>query len=181
MALRLITTQEFRTSRYADVAEQVDKIEKIIEEAENHVEHLLDRRIKSEQYTELHRPSAARLYVRQRPIISLDAISRRMSHHDPWEALDKADFEVEPEGASGVILDIHGGEAIAGWEVQVVYTAGYDPVPSDIKAAVILQTVLFAYQDLEVYGASDGKEPAISHLQRQVDRLLKPYAKTRVL
>lgn len=179
MALRLITAQEFRSSRYADVADQVDNIEDIIEEAEAHIEHLIDRRIKSEQYTELHRPSADRIFVRQRPIISLDTVQRRADHDDAWEALDTADFEVEPAGAAGVILDLEGDD-IAGYEVQVVYTAGYATTPTDVRAAVILQTALFAFTDLEVFGASDAKEPAIAHLQRQVDRLLKPYTKARL-
>jgi hypothetical protein len=179
MALRLITTQEFRTSRYADVADQVDDIETIIEQAENHIETKLDRRLKAETYTEVYRPTSNRLYTRERPIISLTSVSTRSTHTDDWVLLDLSDFEVEPAGAKGVILDM--AEVIKGEQIQLVYVAGYTEIPSAIKSAVILVTVMLAFQDLEVFGAGDGREPAITHLQRQADRLLTPFVKARLL
>jgi hypothetical protein len=180
MATRLITAQEFRSSRYADVAEQVDDIEKIIEQAEAHVERKLDRRLSKTQYTEIHRPASARIYLRQRPVISLDEIAVRGGHHEPWSSLSVDGFEVEPDDATGVLLDLHDGEAIVGREVKVVYTAGFDPIPADIKAAVINQTVLLAFQDLEVFGAGDAREPALKHLYAQIDDVLAPYKKVRL-
>ena len=61
---------------------------------------------------------------------------------------------------------------------KLVKTDRYEEIPADIKAAVIYQTVLLAFQDFEVYGAGDGKEPAIKHLKVTIDELLAPYQKS---
>jgi hypothetical protein len=51
-------------------------------------------------------------------------------------------------------------------------------VPEDIKEAIILQAVLLSYQDIEVYGAGDAKQPGILYMQDDIDSKLKPYKQT---
>ena len=72
-------------------------------------------------------------------------------------------------------------DEIAGYEVRVVYTAGYATIPWDIKSAVLLQTALLCYQDLEVYGQGDSKPPGIDYIPKQIAETLRPYKKARVM
>jgi hypothetical protein len=92
-----------------------------------------------------------------------------------WETLSLSTFEVRK--AQGFITSFP--DSIKDYEVEVVYTAGYPSIPEDIKGAVILQTVVLAYQDLEVYGAGDSKAPGILYLSDQVKYMLKPYRYSR--
>jgi len=176
--LRLITEQEFRTSRYAQVADQIEgRITDVIAQAEDHVERYLDRRLTVQQYVEYIRPAGDSLFVRNRPIVAVSQVRRRFYYTDPWYVMDLARFEVfKPQGyVRSLERNINNG-----YEVEVTYTAGYEVIPNDIKAAVILQTVIFAYQDLEVYGAGDAKKPGIVYLQDQVEQYLKPYQQLRM-
>jgi len=177
---RLITEQEFRSSRYGQVADQVEgRLSDIIVQAEDYIERTLDRTLTVTTYTELHRPRLDRIFLHQRPIVSLITIRRRTNVRDPWVPLDLTTFELEEQGRIGVIRALI--DNIAGYEVEVTYQAGFVTIPSDLKAAVILQTVIFAYQDLEVYGAGDGRPPGIRYLQDDVDRLLRPYSLVKIL
>lgn len=177
---RLITNRQFRTSKYGQLADQLDgDLDEIIVMAEARVESYLNRTIPSTSYIEVHRPAGARLFLRQFPIIALTSVSRRITHADGWTALTVGDFEIEPDGANGVVLSLD--DEIAGYEVQVVYTAGYDIVPWDIQEAVILQTALSCYMDLEMFGVGDSKPPGIMYVQKDIDRKLEPYRKKRVM
>lgn len=178
MTLRLLTAQEFLVSRYADVADQLDDIDDIIEQAQAFVESSLDRTLSETDYTELYRPNNDLLFLRQRPIIAVDSVERRISHNNTWEVLDETLFEIEPNGASGVLLDPDG--FIKGYQVRVSYSAGYTDIPADIKAAVILAAVSLSFQDFEVFGVGDGREPAIRHIQNQIDRLIMYYKKIKI-
>lgn len=174
--LRLITEQEFRTSRYAQVADQIEgRISDVIAQAEDYIESFLDRKLTVNTYTELHRPTGKTLFLRERPIQTVTTVKRRRDYLDTWETLSLSQFEIRK--AQGFITSFP--DNIKDYEVEVVYTAGYPVIPDDVKGAVILQTVVLAYQDLEVYGAGDSKAPGILYLSDQVKYMLKPYRYSR--
>lgn len=172
----LISFQEFATSNYADMADQVDNIELVINQAEAAIQSQLGRDFSATAYDEICTPKYDKLFLKQRPIIEIETISRRPSYRSGWESLDLDDFRINKE--SGVVRSL--ADDIGGYEVRVVYSAGFETVPADIKAATILETVILAFTDYEVFGAGDGKEPAIKHLQNEVDRLLAPYKKSAI-
>lgn len=177
MPPRLLTEQEFGASRYADVAEQIDGgIVPVIVQAEAYIEHAVGRTLSSATYTEHFRPQGTTLRPRQYPVRSITTIKRRSTHTVAWEDLDPANYEISSIGTIILSLD----DELAGYEIELVYVAGYDPVPDDIKVAVINQTVLYAFQDLEVFGAGDSKEPALKHLRSQVDDVIKLYRRARI-
>lgn len=176
---RLITEQEFRTSRYAQVADQIEgRITDVIVQAEAYIEHMLDRRLTVTSYTELIRPGGESIFVRHRPIQSVTSIRRRFAFTEPWYVMNLNRFEIFDR--QGYIRSLENNIS-RGYEIEVTYTAGYTTIPDDVKAAVILQTVILAYQDLEVYGSGDAKNPGILYLQEQVKALLKPYMTSRMV
>lgn len=175
--LRLITEQEFRTSRYAQVADQIEgRISDVIAQAENHIERTLDRSLKVQSYTELFAAPGQTLFLRERPVVSLTTVRRRSSYTASWETLSLATVRLNDR--AGYVSALKDG-LFRQHEIEVTYTAGFTSIPEDIKGAVILQTVILAFQDLEVYGAGDSKNPGILYLQGQVNGLLRPYRYTR--
>jgi hypothetical protein len=175
MAPELITTQDFTSSRYAQVADNIEgNLSDIITRAEAAIKSKLRFNIKNKAYTETWRSRTNTLFVEHRPIISVTSIKRRPSYRNAWETLDLSSFYVEKE--AGYIESQW--DTVAGHEVEVVYNAGYDIIPDDIKEAVTLMTVFFAYQDTEVYGSGDGRRPGILYIEDQVDELIAPYRKT---
>lgn len=177
--MALITETEFRSSQYADIADNVTKLSTIIAAAENHVETYLDRRIAKAEYTETHYQRNRYLFPHQYPILSITSLKRRLDAKMEWEELDpeKVRF-VHPEAP---IIEYYDGgtNTFHGYEIQITYEAGYDPVPPAIKMATIIQTVLMSTTDLSVFGNDDGKEPGYLHLQREVYRYLDPYKRLR--
>ena len=176
---RLITNREFRTSRYGQLADQLEgDLDEIIAQAETLIERHLDRTLSSTTYTEIHRPKLDRLFLKERPIISVTSIERRLTNDAAWSALTVADFEVEPNGAAGVLLSLD--DEIAGYEVRVVYLAGYSTIPWDIKSAVLQLTAYLCYQDFETFGQGDSKPPGITYLKSEAYKRVEPYKKVRV-
>lgn len=178
--LTLITETEFRSSRYADIADNVVQLSQIIAQAEDYVERYLDRKIAKAEYTETHYPTQKYLFPYQYPILSIKRLRRRRRDSfgvTDWEDLDlnKIRF-VHPEAP---VLEYIGTPNLAGYEVEIEYEAGYDPVPPAIKAAVIIQTVLLSTVDLSVFGSDDGKQPSYLYMQDEVHRYLNPYKRMR--
>ncbi len=167
----LITIQEFATSVYADIADQVDNIESIINQAEIHIQNELGRTFAVTSYDEIHYPRNTKIFLKERPITAVTSVQKRLRYDDAWETVSPSGLRTNNE--TGIVTSLE--DNLQGYEVRVVYTAGYSIVPADIKAAVIYQTVVLAFQDFEVYGAGDGKEPAIKHLKVTIDELLCPY------
>lgn len=150
----------------------------IIAQAEDFVERYIDRTLVETTYTEVVRPNGSLLFLRNYPIIELLSVETRSSSLSAWATQDLSSFELDRNGDTGVVESTR--RSVAGQEVKVTYTAGYDPIPWDIKAAVILQSVVFSYQDLEVYGAGDSKKPGVLYLQDDVLRMLKPYRRKQI-
>lgn len=175
--LTLLTEREFRTSRYAQVADNLDgPLSEVIAQAEAQVQSFCDRTFKKQTFTEYVFPKAKTLFLRNYPIVSVTSIDIRYTADGAWTTQDLSKYRVM--GGAGMIQSLVADLSDA--EVKVVYEAGYDLIPADIKAAVMLQTVLLSYQDFEVFGAGDSKKPGILYMQDQINALLEPYVRRNV-
>lgn len=174
--LTLLTEAEFRQSKYGDAVVGVARPGTFIAQAEAYIQNYIDRKIAVAEYTEHHLLDQRFIFLRQYPILDIIGIRRRYSRTGTWETLDPTMSRVRYYELPVVeYLD----SDMSGYEVEVVYEAGYDPVPEDIKQAVALQTALNASVDIEVYGVGDGKPPGIIYMQDVVHQLVKPYKRAR--
>lgn len=164
MTLRLISEGEFRSSRYGSLADQIEgRLSTLIEQAESYIESRTDRVLSETEYTESPDIGRVTLFMRQSPIISVEEITIG------GKTVDPKTYVIDPNtGTIELGSRPHG-------RVIVRYTAGYKPIPPIIKAAVILQTAYFAYQDFEIYGSGDGEKPGIVYIQEEVDNLIAPF------
>jgi hypothetical protein len=171
----LVTTRDFTSSRYAQLAENAEgvRLSDVLARAEAAIQNRLGRKLVHQSYTETFVASSQRLFVRQRPITAVTSIKRRASLFSGWSLLDLSRIMVE---AGPGYIDCY--ETVRGYQVEVTYTAGYVAVPEDIKEAIIMQAVLLTYQDLEIYGSGDAKQPGIVYMYEDIDRLLAPYKAT---
>lgn len=169
---QLVTLDELTQSQYAQLIESNADLdpEDVLVKAEAAIQRRIGRSIAATSYTERFRASGQTVWVRNRPIITVTALKRRIRLNDSWSVLDPTLLEVE--SGPGYVTAY---EAIRGYQIEITYTAGYTVIPEDIKEAVIMQTVLFSYQDLEVYGSGDSKAPGITYFNQDIDRLLAPY------
>lgn len=171
----LVTVRDFTTSRYAQLAENAEGISlaDVLARAEATIQSRLGRKILNTTYTEVFRANSQTLFVRNRPITSVTSIKRRPNAFYGWETLNLSRIVVE--AGPGYIQCT---DTVWGYQVEVVYTAGYSAVPEDIKEAIIMQAVLLSYQDLEIYGSGDAKQPGIVYINQDIERLIAPYRAT---
>lgn len=169
---QLVTVEELTSSQYAQMIESNPDLqpEDVLVKAEAAIQARVGRRIFVSPYTERFRAQGQTVWVRNRPIVTITSFKRRWSILDAWTVIDPTRLEVESDAGYLTAID-----AIKGYQLEVAYTAGYTTIPEDIKAAVIMQAVLFSYQDLEVYGSGDSREPGILYFNQDIDRLLAPY------
>lgn len=176
----IVTDREFRQSVYRQMVEVADgvRIANVITRAEAHIQSLIRHRIPETTYTEIHRPRGVRLLLHKRPLTAVTSIKRRLDHHDDWIILDLAHVEIDL--TSGVVRSLEEDE-VAGYEVEVVYTAGYDPIPEDLKQAVMMQTALYLYADQELVSTGDSKAPGfVKPLKDDIKEIVANYRQTRV-
>ncbi len=166
-APRFITIAEFNQSRYAQVGEELN-IADLLARAEAAVEAKLHYKIPRTTYTESWWPTSQTIYFRNRPLLDITAINRRTRFGDLWYPLDVAQLEVHENAGYAVAHR----NTIIGYNIQAIYDAGLDPVPDDLKEAVLLQAVLLSFQDTEVYGAGDGKKPGILYMYEDLLNML---------
>ena len=169
---QLVTLDELTQSQYAQLIESNADLdpESVLVKAEAAIQARIGRSIALTSYTERFRASGQTVWVRNRPINTITALKRRYRVTDAWTILDPE--QVEIESGPGYFTAY---TPIKGYQIEVTYSAGYTVVPEDIKEAVIMQTVLFSYQDLEVYGSGDARAPGILYFNQDIDRLLAPY------
>lgn len=175
---KLLSVREFNTSRFAQLADNTDaSVAQTIARAEAAIESKLKRPIAPTLTSEILTPSTNVLYLKNRPVISVEGF---------WRGFSK---EALANGPNGIPVGpgiqhyrlnsqqgtIESSTSIRGYAVRVDYIAGYQETPEDIKEAIVLQTALFLYQDLEIYGSGDSKEPGILYYKRDIEDLLKPY------
>lgn len=172
--LTLLSEGEFRSGQYADLAENISgNLSDVIAKAEAHIVKYLDRQIAKATYVETYVQRQAYIFTRQYPIVAVTQVRRRGDPRDTWTVLDAADFWVVNDELP--IVQYFGPSTLYGAQVEITYDAGYDPVPADIKHAAMLQTVLYLYQDYEVYGVGDGKAPGIRYMQDDIHGLIDPH------
>jgi hypothetical protein len=168
---QLVSVRDFTTSRYAQVAENTEgQLTDILARAEEHIQGRLGRRLLSQAWTEVFRAKSQFLFVKHRPITSVTSIRRRTSPFYEWTTVPIDHIIIEAD--AGYIECV---EPVAGYHVEVMYTAGYpvEAIPEDIKEAILMQAVLFSFQDLEVYGSGDAKAPGIQYFHSDIDRILR--------
>lgn len=166
---RIVSVRDFNTSRFSQLAETSDaNIGDILARAEAAIESRLQRPIVPTQYTEVYRPASATIYLRRRPVISVDTFTR--SYAIGSLPIVVGNYTVDNDAG---IIQTNG--LIIGSIVTVTYTAGFENTPEDIKEAILMQAALFTFQDLEIYGSGDAKEPGIMYMHRDIQRLLEPY------
>lgn len=164
---RLVEVRDFTTSRFSQLADTSSaNISDIIARAEKAVESKLKRPILPTTYTESHRPHGTKLYLRYRPVISVTSVTRSSGYFSSPVPTYTVDSN------TGIL---HTPTPQDGYILTVVYTAGFEEVPEDIKEAILMQTALMAFTDLEIYGSGDSKEPGILYMRDDIDELLKPY------
>ena len=168
---RLVTANGFRSSRYFDIG-ITGRLEDLLVDAEEVIEARLDgRRLSVTEYAEQSRPVGVTVFTVNRPIVEVTAVRVRNGPRGSWRDIPPADVAVfKREG----YLELPGNLEI-GREVQVAYRAGLDPMPGPIKQAVYLQAALLAFQDIEMYGGGDGKEPGLAYNDKGIDQWLKPF------
>lgn len=173
---RLITESEFRSSRYGDLADQIDgRLSDVIAQAEDYIEARLNRKFTKQSYTEILPATGTKLFMRNRPIVSVEQVQR--GYFGSFnETIDLAYFRINGSQTAIELIGTYAycPEQWKGFEYRVSYTAGYATVPYNVKAAVILQTALLAHTDFKLYGGDDGKKPSITYINDDIDRLLKP-------
>jgi hypothetical protein len=168
---QLVSVRDFTTSRYAQIAENTEgQLTDILARAEEHIQGRLGRRLLTNTWIEFFRAKSQILFVRNRPITSVTSIRRRSSPFYSWVTVPIDLIHVEAE--AGYVECV---EPVAGYYVEVTYTAGYpsEAIPEDIKEAILMQAVLFSFQDLEVYGSGDAKAPGIQYFHSDIDRILR--------
>lgn len=172
---RLVTVRDFNTSRFAQLAETTDaNISDILARAEAAIESSLRRPIAPTVFTEHFTPQSDIIYVSFRPIIEVTTVTRAYRRFGAQTPITSG-YEVH--AASGYIeFDI----PVQGYNIEITYEAGFDPIPEDIKEAIMIKAALFAYADLEFYGSGDAKAPGILYLNDDIKELLEPYRITNM-
>ena len=166
---QLLTKRDFTTSRYGELAEQSDvSLLDVIVAAEHAIQQRVGRKFAATSYTETYTAKSNTLFVVNRPLIAVTSLNRRWSPYAGWTPVTQFRSHIGPD-----YIEVF--DTVKGFDVQLVYTAGFVEIPYDIKQAVILQTALFLQQDIEFYGAGDGKEPGIMYAHKDIDRILEPY------
>lgn len=171
---RLVTVRDFNTSRFAQLADtSTANIGDILARAEAAIESKIKRPLAPTVYTERFQPMSQIIYVKRRPILSVQSVTRSYS----------------PFGAGVPVLGYHVNQPagylefaypIRGMIVDITYTAGFETVPEDLKEAILIQAAYLTFQDLEIYGSGDAKAPGIRYLLDDIEMLVEPYKLTNL-
>jgi hypothetical protein len=166
---RLVSVREFNTSRFSQLADtSTSNVSEVIARAEKKIESQLMRPIYPTQITEIFKPTTSVVYLKHRPIVSIDSVGRGFSASGPFTAT--ALYLINNDEGW---IDFQA--SVVGYSVKIVYTAGYEETPEDLKEAILMQTALYIFQDLEIYGSGDSKEPGILYMNEDIRGILQPY------
>lgn len=162
--MAILSVKEFNTSRFAQMADSSDaSIVAVLARAEAAIKRQLQRPIDPEQFEEIFYPTNTTIYLRNRPVISIDEVE--FAGIQPFNPMYSINFRTGMMKLMRVPYS----------SVKIKYTAGFEEIPDDLKEAVAMQAVLFLYTDLEIYGVGDSKEPGIMYFKRDIEDLLRPY------
>lgn len=175
----IVTVRDYTTSRYAQMAENTEgQLPDILARAEQAIQSRLGRQLAVKTYTERFRATSNTLFLLNRPIQSVTQIRRRPNPLFAWELLDLNYVSVNDIGAGYVECLPYFQSGVAGYEVEVTYTAGFSVIPEDLKEAIIMQAVMFSYQDLEIYGSGDSRAPGVQYFYDDIDRIIARFKTT---
>jgi hypothetical protein len=173
---RLVSIRDFNTSIYSQLGEtSTANMSDVLVRAEQTIERKLKRPIYPTSYTESYYPKSNKLYLKNRPIIAVQSLSRSYLEGTTPSVIAPTSYRIEAE--EGILYST---VALNGYFVQVTYTAGFTETPEDIKQAILMQAAMFAFQDLEFYGAGDAKNPGIRYVIEDIESLLAPYKQLNV-
>lgn len=175
----LVSVRDYTTSRYAQMAENTDgQLTDILARAETAIQTQLGRTWGVRTYVEQFRTETNVMFLMNRPIQSVTQIRRRLNIIFPWYTIDLTYVSLN-NAASGYLESYpYFSGYVAGYEVEVTYTAGYPTLPEDLKEAILMQAVLFSYQDLEIYGSGDSHSPGILYFWQDIARIIDRYKAT---
>jgi len=168
---QLVTIRDFTTSRYAQIAENTEgNLSDILARSEQAIQKRIGRQLLEQEYIETFRAESQTFFLSNRPVTSIVSVRRKWGPFSDWVTLSLPLVTVE--SGPGYIECV---DFITNCHVEVTYTAGYEELPEDIREAILMQAVMFTYQDLEVYGAGDSRAPGVLYFYQDIDRLLMPY------
>lgn len=171
---RLVSVRDFNTSRFAQLADtSTANIGDILARAEAAIEAKLKRPLLPTVYSERFTPIQSTIYLKRRPIISVDSVNRGYS--SIAVNVPVTNFYVNKEAG---YIEFY--SSVVGNIVDVTYTAGFTSVPEDLKEAILIQAAYFAFQDLEIYGSGDARAPGIRYLLEDINDLLRPYKQIHI-
>lgn len=175
----LVTVRDYTTSRYAQMAENTEgQLTDILARAETAIQSQLRRRLGVKTYVEAFRTESNTLFLLNRPIVSITQIRRRVNALYAWETVDLTYVSLNNANAGYIeCLELFSSNVV-GYEVEVTYTAGFATLPEDLKEAILMQAVMFSYQDLEIYGSGDSRVPGVQYFYDDIARILAPYMAT---
>lgn len=177
----IVTVRDFTNSRYSQLAESADNLNigDVLASAEAIIQTRIGRQVALTTYTEVIRNAQSNiLFVKRRPITSVTTVRRKYpTPYSEWAALASERISFEP--GPGYIEILY--DDVRGFDVEITYQSGFATadIPSEIREAIIIQAVLLATQDFEVYGTGDSKPPGyVAYMNQDIDRLLAPYRAT---
>jgi hypothetical protein len=168
----LVTVRDFTTSPYSQLADNLDTpLTDILSRAESYIQQMVGMSLGVKTYTERWKANSSVLFVKHRPIVAVTSLKIRDNRLYAWETLNLSNLYIEPEPG---YIEYYDGIR-TGAEVEVEYTAGYSTLPEVLRQAILMQAVVFAYQDLEVYGSGDGRDPGIRYINEDIQNMLRPF------
>lgn len=176
-APRLLTQQDFTKSRYESLADQANDLASLIRRAEDIIGDKIGMTLVKSVYTETGFVKGSNLFLNVRPIVSVTSFGSRMFDRNAFVPLSNDTFTMNENLG---ILTLRSDVNIYGYQYQVTYEAGYTAVtlPEALREAILLQTALLLYQDFEIYGAGDSKEPGIRHFKDEINEYISPYIRS---
>lgn len=177
----VVTSRDYSTSRYEALIDSSSvNLNTILRRAEQIIGGKIGTPLELLTYTETAVATGNRLFLLRRPVVSVLSVSRRNYDGVSWTAL-AAELYTLNETAG--VITVRNDTLMKGYETQVVYTAGYTPLtlPEPLKEAVLLQAARLMYQDFEIYGAGDSKEPGLQHFREEIEEYIAPFKRSTLV
>lgn len=175
----LVTVRDFTTSRYGQIAENTEgSLPDILARAEAAIQSRVGRQLGVQSYVERFKANSNILFLKNRPVVEVTQLQRRPNALYAWTLIDLTYVMVNDGPAGYVECFPTFGANVAGYDVEVTYTAGYATLPEDLREAILMQAVMFSYQDLEIYGSGDSRSPGVQYFYEDIDRIIYRYKTT---
>jgi len=141
-AYDLVTLDEVKDfyGKFGSTSQDDDLLEDIITRISTLIESYINKNIKSRKYTEYYDGiGVSNLVTNQSPIISVDSIYSDTTWVWPSDStIGVDDYRIHENKTHVVFLTTL---SKGSQNIKIIYTAGYDTVPEDIKQACITEVV----------------------------------------